>query len=116
MALVLRKDKTSTDIYIADTTLDMGRAVPLKEIQENGYSLNVSQYVYKMEPEPEYDVEAEFGSYLKTIPKTLKTQFEVCQMMLEIEPNRAPMAEGYSNMLEECREVLDSARQNQRAL
>ncbi len=45
--VVLRKNKTTTDIEFIDTELEEKRTVSLEEVQENDYVLSTGNYVYK---------------------------------------------------------------------
>jgi len=45
--LVLSKHKTTTDIIFEDRALQKERVVPVEEVEKNGYTLSVSNYVYE---------------------------------------------------------------------
>lgn len=48
---LLRKNRTEDYLFMLDNAPDIERKVPLEEIAENGFSLNVGHYVLPPEPE-----------------------------------------------------------------
>ncbi len=53
--LVLKKNKTSTDVLFEDIELEMQRLVTLEEIKNEDFNLNTNLYVWKEEEKEEID-------------------------------------------------------------
>lgn len=109
VALVLSKHKTTTDIYFEDTTLKLGRSVPLSEIQENEYNLNFSRYVWKDEPEKHLSA-SEFKNEVEKLFAQTKQQLEGNINLLrtfgcELEPH----AINYPACLRELKKIIINA-------
>lgn len=51
VVLVLKKKRTEDFIFMRDNGLDLEREVPLSEIEDNGYTLNVGHYLSLPKPE-----------------------------------------------------------------
>ena len=84
--LIIKKNKTSTDIKFTDHALGISRTVPIDEVKANGFNLSVSSYVQAPEPEKiPFDVhEKEMAARAHAI-KTIKAEIEFSQMVAEFE-------------------------------
>lgn len=85
MAFVLKKKRDTTDIYFADRIQKLGRSVPLSEIQENDYNLNVTRYIFEYEVPKRYDYPKEILEYVDNTLKQLEQSIDMIAMMSDIE-------------------------------
>ena len=103
--LVLKKQRTSTSILMRDNALNIERMVPIEEISENEYTLNVSTYVQPPEPEcPPIDilaVELRARSYAL---KQLRSELSFSRMVAEFE------GWDISPFLDDIQELIDEFR------
>lgn len=109
VALVLSKTKTTTDVYFEDTTLKLGRAVSLSEIQQNEYNLNFPRYVWKDEPEKHLsaaEFKDEVGEFYKQTKESLESSIRLLRVFgQEIEPRTID----YLACLKELKKIIINA-------
>jgi type I restriction enzyme M protein len=108
--LVLRKNRTSTDIEFVDTEHNLKRLVPFEEIEQNGFTLSVPVYVA---PEAQKEVRDPvkmqndrrrcFKEHLKS---ELKFDLAVCQLEALRE---GPFS--FATYVKELHTILDEAEQ-----
>lgn len=81
--IILKKNKTNTDIIFEDKQLKKERVVPIEEIKQNNYNLSTNIYIceekYKEKPDPvKLQNEARFNTKLKLI-NDIKVDLMVCE-------------------------------------
>lgn len=109
VGIVLSKSKTTTDIYFEDTTHKLGRSVPLQEIRENDYNLNFPRYVWKDEPQPEYDYPLEVRRFFCNVKESLEIDLDVLRQVGQLSPKLLD----YKQCVKELKKVLNDAERNE---
>lgn len=84
-ALVLRKNKTTTDIQFVNSELNLSRIVSVSEIEKNQFNLSVGQYVQKVEPKEHIDSLALNQKARTGMIRKLLADIAVDQMICELE-------------------------------
>lgn len=83
--VVIRKNRSTTDIIFEDRTLGVERVVSLKEIQDNDYTLSVSSYIQEEKLEVFVDpVKLEEAARTDMV-KRLRADIEMSKMVAQIE-------------------------------
>jgi type I restriction enzyme M protein len=84
--LIIKKNRTTTNIKFTDHALNISRMVPFDEVKANGFSLSVSQYVQPPQPEkPKVDPKAlEYRAQENAI-KRIKAELKFSQIVCEFE-------------------------------
>lgn len=79
--LILKKNKTNTNIVFEDLENDLSRNVGFEEIKENDFTLSVSAYVQKQEVKEQVDINALNKKIVDSILYKLKTDIEKIMML-----------------------------------
>lgn len=109
VAVVLSKQKKTTDIYFEDTTLKLGRSVPLSEIQENDYNLNFPRYIWQDEPEKHMSAQ-EFKAEVEKLFAYTKQQLEGNINLLRVFGRELqPSTINYPACLRELKKIITNA-------
>lgn len=85
MLLVLRKNKTTTDITFTDHKLNKSRVVPIEEVRSNSYNLSVNCYIQEEVKREVIDTVAVQKDIYKTEVETLRNVAELQFMLLDID-------------------------------
>lgn len=83
--LVLKKNKTSTDIEFIDSSKDISRVVGIDEVRENNFNLSVSQYVQEEKEVEQIDIDSVNLEIINLVIKRVKDDFERFKMMSILE-------------------------------
>lgn len=83
--IVFRKDKSSTNIEFIDHEHDLSRIVPLSEVEENGYTLSVSNYIAIEEEKEEVDPIELMNDIHKHILNSLKASLDMELFISDLE-------------------------------
>jgi type I restriction enzyme M protein len=84
--LILKKNRTTTDIKFIDHALNISRMVPFDEVRANGFSLSVSQYVQPSQPEkPKVDPKALEHRAQEDAIKRITAELKFSQMVCQFE-------------------------------
>lgn len=100
--LILRKNKTNTDIEFIDNELELSRVVSLQEIASNDYTLSVNTYVQKKEEKPIINPDELQNNARATMLNALRKSIEFDKMICSLE--------GYDHKayLDSLKQVIDS--------
>ena len=101
--LVLKKNKTNTDIEFIDSSKDISRVVSVDEIGENNFNLSVSQYVQEEKDAEQIDIDSVNLEIINLVIKRVKDDFERFKMMsiLENKDYCKVLAEGLRAVLKQ---------------
>ena len=101
--LVLKKNKTNTDIEFIDSSKDISRVVSVDEIRENNFNLSVSQYVQEEKEAEQIDIDSVNLEIINLVIKRVKDDFERFKMMsiLENKDYCKVLAEGLRAVLKQ---------------
>lgn len=83
--LVMKKNKTTTNIEFIDNELKLSKVVPVDEIINNDYNLSVSSYVWKEEEKQVIDPADLQRKARAGMVKKLKKDIEMDKMICELE-------------------------------
>lgn len=85
MLLVLRKNKTTTDITFTDHKLNKSRIVPIDEVRSNSYNLSVNYYVHEEVKREVIDTATIQKDIYKSAVESLRNVTELQFMLLDID-------------------------------
>lgn len=102
--LILRKNKTGTDVTFTDSENDLSRKVPFREIESNDFNLSVACYVQKEEPVKEVDPVALEIKARADVLRRLKAQLDFSAQAVALHemmglPPLPPLGEFVSDLL-----------------
>lgn len=108
--LVIKKNRTTTDVVFEDLTINKKRTVKLDEIKENDYKLSVNSYVYEEVKKEEHNPLKEQLEIRKTSIQNIKNAIEfdflVCSMDKNIKPDTRSYILGIRKVADEYLERL----------
>lgn len=83
--LVLKKNKTNTDIEFIDSGINKSKIISQEEIKNQGYRLSVSNYVYEEKEKEIIDIDSINLEIIKSVIDRIKEDFKKFKMISEFE-------------------------------